>query len=159
MKFVLLLIGVIAMAVSGHSDESKENMKAYPPAGEGVRRFVLHLPPSQEEEEMKVELQVGKMVEVDSANRYFFASGIEEVSIEGWGFPKYVVEQLGPMAGTRVAVDPNAPKVLTFVRQGGEPYLIRYNSRLPVVIYVPADAQVRYRIWKADGEGQAMEQN
>jgi ecotin len=37
--------------------------------------------------------------------------------------------------------------------------LIRYNSRLPVVIYVPADAQVRYRIWKADGEGQAMEQN
>ncbi|MFM8326826.1 MAG: ecotin family protein, partial [Pirellulaceae bacterium] len=155
----LMLIGVIAMAVSGHSDESKENMKAYPPAGEGVRRFVLHLPPSQDEDEMKVELQVGRVVEVDSANRYFFASGIEEVSIEGWGFPKYVVEQLGPMAGTRVAVDPSAPKKPTFVRQGGDPYLIRYNSRLPVVVYVPVDAQVRYRIWKADGEGQAMESN
>lgn len=159
MKFVLLLVGVIAMAVSGLSDESKENMKAYPPAGEGMRRFVLHLPASEEEDELKVELQVGKMVDVDRVNRYFFASRIEEVSIEGWGFPKYVVEQLGPMAGTRVAVDPNAPKEPTFVRQGGDPYLIRYNSRLPVVVYVPADAIVRYRIWKADGAGQAMEQN
>ncbi|MFN9715830.1 MAG: ecotin family protein, partial [Planctomycetota bacterium] len=67
----------------------------------------------------------------------------------GWGFPKYVVKELGPMAGTRVAPDPNAPKAKRFVSLGGEPQLLRSNSRLPVVVYVPADAEVRLRVWKA----------
>ena len=42
------------------------------------------------------------------------------------------------------------PKVDRFITLGGEPKLLRYNSRLPVVVYVPADVEVRYRIWRAD---------
>ena len=49
-----------------------------------------------------------------------------------------------------MAVDPNAPKVERFVALAGEPQLIRYNSRLPVVVYVPDGVEVRYRIWRAD---------
>ncbi len=48
-----------------------------------------------------------------------------------------------------MAVDPNAPKVDRFVTLGGEPTLIRYNSRLPVVVYVPEGVEVRYRLWTA----------
>jgi len=33
------------------------------------------------------------------------------------------------MAGTQMAIDPNAPKLNRFITLGGEPYLIRYNSR------------------------------
>ena len=33
---------------------------------------------------------------------------------------------------------------------GGEPELMRYNSRLPLVIYVPQGVEVRYRIWRGD---------
>jgi ecotin len=36
-----------------------------------------------------------------------------------------------------MAVDPNAPKVDQFIALGGEPYIFGYNSRLPVVVYVP----------------------
>ena len=53
------------------------------------------------------------------------------------------------MAGTLVAVDPNAPKVARFITIGGDPYIIRYNSRLPIVVYVPEGVEVRYRIWTA----------
>ena len=42
------------------------------------------------------------------------------------------------------------PKVDCFITLGGEPRLLRYNSRLPVVVYVPADVEVRYGIWRAD---------
>ncbi len=56
------------------------------------------------------------------------------------------MKELGPIAGTRVAVNPVAPKQNRFVTLGGDPYLIRYNSRLPVVVYVPEGAEVRYRI-------------
>jgi ecotin len=54
------------------------------------------------------------------------------------------------MAGTLMAVDPNAPLVERFISVGGEPQLLRYNSRLPVVVYVPDGVEVRYRIWRAD---------
>jgi ecotin len=56
-----------------------------------------------------------------------------------------------------MAVDPNAPQVDRFVALVGEPYLIRYNSRLPVVVYVPEGAEVRYRIWSAGSETKTME--
>jgi len=129
-----------------------DNMKAFPPAGAGMVRHVLHLPPQADEAGFKVELIVGRTVEIDAGNRYFFGGRIEEETIKGWGFPRFVMSKLGPMAGTLMAVDPNLPKVVRFITLGGEPYLIRYNSRLPVVVYVPEGVEVRYRIWTAGAE-------
>jgi ecotin len=100
----------------------------------------------------------GKTVQVDEGNRYFFGGRIEAETVQGWGFPRYVVPELGPMAGTLMAIDPNEPKVSRFVTLGGEPYLVRYNSRLPIVIYVPEGVEVRYRIWTARAEAKPIEQ-
>lgn len=61
------------------------------------------------------------------------------------------------MAGTQMAIDPNAPKLNRFITLGGEPYLIRYNSRLPVVVYAPEGVEVRYRIWIAEPETKVIE--
>jgi len=61
------------------------------------------------------------------------------------------------MAGTLMAIDPNVPKVERFITLGGDPYLIRYNSRLPVVVYVPEGVDVRYRIWSAESETKPLE--
>ena len=44
-----------------------------------------------------------------------------------------------------------------FVTIGGEPFLLRYNSRLPIVVYVPEGVEVRYRIWSAGAETKVME--
>jgi ecotin len=62
------------------------------------------------------------------------------------------------MAGTLMAVDPNAPRVSRFIRLGGEPYLIRYNSRLHIVVYVSEGVEVRYRIWSASSESKGMKE-
>jgi ecotin len=61
------------------------------------------------------------------------------------------------MAGTLMAVDPKAPKVSRFITLGGEPFLVRYNSRLPIVVYVPKGVEVRYRLWKAEPETKVIE--
>jgi ecotin len=145
LSLLLILWGTCAMA----QQAEQNNMKAYPPASEGMKRFVLYLEPKQQEEDYRIELIVGKTVEVDAQNRYFFAGNLEEITIEGWGFPKYVVKEIGPLAGTRVGVDPNAPKIKRFVPLGGEPKLLRYNSLLPVVVYVPKEAEVKLRVWVA----------
>ena len=137
--------------------QAADNLKAFPPAEEGMVRYVLQLPRQADESAFKVELIVGKTVQVDEQNRYFFGGKIEAETIKGWGFTRYKVSKLGPMAGTRMAVDPNAPKVARFITIGGDPYIIRYNSRLPIVVYVPEGVEVRYRIWTAGPEAKAME--
>jgi ecotin len=90
------------------------------------------------------------VVEVDAGNRYFFGGQLEPETIRGWGYTRYVLRELGPLAGTLMAVDPNAPKVERFITLGGEPSLLRYNSRLPLVVYVPEGVAVRYRLWRAE---------
>ena len=150
--WVLLSMVLLVPAAFG-----ADNMKAFPPAGKGMVRYVLNLEEKSDESAFKVELMVGKTAQVDQRNRHFMAGKIEEEIIKGWGFPRYVVKKVGPMAGTLIAVDPNEPKVERFVTLGGEPYLIRYNSKLTVVLYVPEGVEVRYRIWRAEPEARAIE--
>lgn len=154
----LLATTFLLMMFAMQPSQAADNMKAFPPAAAGMVRHVLQLPAQADEAAFKVELIVGKTVQLEERNKYFFAGKIEAENIQGWGFTLYKVDQLGPMAGTLMAVDPAAPKVARFIRLGGEPYLIRYNSRLPVVVYVPAGTEVRYRIWSASPETKALEQ-
>lgn len=137
--------------------QAADSMKAFPAAGKGMLRHVLQLPAQADEADFKVELLAGRTVDVDPGNRYFFAGKISMETIEGWGFPRYMVSQLGPLAGTRMAIDPDSPKIKRFVSLGGEPCLIRYNSRLPVVVYAPEGVEVRYRVWRAGPETQPID--
>jgi ecotin len=133
-----------------------DNMKAFPPAEAGMTRHVLHLPKHEDEDSLKVELIVGKTVKTDPVNRHFFGGKLEVETIDGWGFDRYILRKLGPMAGTLMAPPPGAPQVDRFVTIGGEPYLVRYNSRLPLVVYVPEGVEVRHRVWRADPEAKAV---
>jgi len=152
-------VTALSFVCAALSVQAADNMKAFSPAEAGMVRHVLQLPKQNDEFAFKVEIIVGKTVLVDEGNRYFFGGKIEEEVIDGWGFPRYNVSKLGPMAGTLMAVDPNAPKISRFVTLGGEPYLIRYNSLLPVVVYAPEGVEVRYRIWSAGPEAKVMEKS
>lgn len=150
---VISMVLACAQAFSAEAvSEAQRNLKAFPPAAEGETRHVLMLPPHDEEDSLRVELRIGKTVRTDAANRYFFAGSLQAVNIEGWGFTRHVLAELGPMAGTLMAVDPDAPKVDRFITLGGEAQLLRYNSRLPLVVYVPKGVEVRHRIWSAGPE-------
>jgi len=131
---------------------TEDPLKPFPPADKGMVRHVLQLAAQVDETLYKVELIIGKVVTVDNVNQYILGGQIEAEVIQGWGYTRYVVKKIGPLMGTLMAVDPNAPKVERFIAIGGEPYLIRYNSRLPVVVYVPEGCEVRYRIWSGAPE-------
>jgi ecotin len=150
----ITVLWILSAVISAHAADI---MKAFPPAEAGMVRYVLQLPKQDDESVFKVELIVGKTVQVDEKNRYFFGGNIEKETINGWGYPRYNVSKIGPMAGTRMAVDPNVPKVTKFITLAGDPYIVRYNSRLPIVVYVPEGVEVRYRIWTTRAEVKAME--
>ena len=152
--FILILLLLLAVPAT----QAADNLKAFAPAEEGMVRHVLQLATQDDESILRVELVVGKAVKLDEQNRYFFGGKIENEVVVGWGFTQYRVKELGIMGGTLMAVDPNAPKVVRFITLGGDPYLIRYNSRLPIVVYVPEGVEVRYRIWTAGGELKTIEE-
>ena len=153
----MTLVAALSFFTAVMLAQATDTMKAFPQAEEGMIRYVLQLPKQHDESVLKVELIVGKTVQVDDVNTYFFGGHIEKETIKGWGYQRYIVKMIGPMGGTLMAVDPNAPKVDRFITLGGEPYFIRYNSRLPIVVYVPKGVEVRYRIWRAGAEVKVME--
>lgn len=140
------------------ADAREQLDQAYPAAGEGMVRYVHFLEPKADESRFRVELIVGKVVETDGVNRYGFGGQVERETVQGWGYTKYVVSQgaFDNMFSTQMGVPPGQPKVNKFVTLGGEPMLVRYNSKLPVVVYVPAGGEVRYRIWEAPVQADAM---
>ena len=152
------LLTLMAILLGTALLSAQDDMQAFPPADEGMTRHVLRLPAEPDETLLKVELILGKAVLTDAANRYFFGGEIAAETIPGWGYTRYVLPRLGPMAGTLMAVDPAAPKAERFIALAGEPYLVRYNSRLPVVVYAPTGVEVRWRVWRADAQPQAMPQ-
>lgn len=118
----------------------------YPEAQEGYKRVVIYLKKKAVEDNFKVELTVGKQVEVDKCNRHFLVGDLKEQTVSGWGYTYFDFKSSGDVAGTKMGC-PTDEKELKFVT--GQSKLINYNSKLPVVVYVPVDMDVEYRIWKA----------
>ena len=153
----LCLLAALALPASSSvqaSDDigaprSADQLTAFPAAGNGQTRHVVFLPPQEDEFAFKVEIIVGKTELVDAHNRFFFGGALEEVEVEGWGYTRYVLKALGPLAGTMMAVSPDQPKVARFIPVGGGGLIVRYNSKLPLVVYVPNGVEVRYRVWTA----------
>ena len=125
------------------------DLKAFPAATAGQTRHVINLPAQSDEDALKVEVIVGKTMKVD-CNRHSFGGRLQERTAEGWGYSYYVMDSLGQAASTMMACPPGSERD-AFVRASGQD-LIRYNSRLPLVVYAPNDAEVRYRIWRAGEE-------
>jgi ecotin len=125
-------------------------LKAFPAAAAGQTRHVITLPAQTDESALKVELILGKTQTVD-CNRQVFGGRLETRTAEGWGYDYYVLPALGNAASTLMGCPPGSERQ-AFVTTQEQP-LIRYNSRLPVVVYAPSDVEVRYRVWRA-GETQ-----
>lgn len=144
----LLLIGLLVHSISVFSSEHPE-LKAFPAPKEGMERFVIVLPHKArgEEDSFRLEIIVGKEMLTDGVNLVRLGNRIEPVLLEGWGYTYYQVVGSSGTISTRMAPPEGAAMVKTFV--AATPLQVPYNSRLPVVVYVPTGYEVRYRIWKA----------
>ena len=153
---VLMVLAAVMITFGAPKTEEHKNLKAFPEATDSTTRFVIELPHKErgEEDAFKVELIVGKTIETDGANRYRLGTTIEAMPLKGWGFTYYEMGGSGAVRSTRMAPQPGTPKVKKFV--GGQPLTIRYNSRIPVVIYVPKGFEVRYRVWEAPAQFESV---
>lgn len=161
MKKITLVLSGVMMAMSATSfaatsDESTEMSKQplekiapYPKADKDMIRQVIYLPQLENEDNFKIELLIGKTLEVD-CNHHMMGGSLVSKTLEGWGYNYLVLEKLSPVASTMMGC-PDNQKTKKFIAANLNDHAIeRYNSKLPIVIYTPKDVEVKYRVWTAD---------
>ncbi len=130
-------------------------LQAFPPAQPGQMRFVIPLPPQADEQAYRVGIRVGRVQQTDGVNQYGLSGELVETVLSGWGYTYYeYTGRLDQGYSTRMAPRPGRPPVQAFVSSPES--VVRYNSRMPLVIYAPAGAEVRYRIYAAGPEQSAQ---
>jgi ecotin len=141
-------VALAALGVNACAGESNDTLKPYPEAQPGFVRMVFELPQVANESNRKLEILVGKTMMVD-CNRHGFSGDLEQEVAEGWGYTYFVLANVQGPVSTMMACPPGEDKTEAFVTVRGAGYLQPYNSKLPVVTYVPEGFSVSYRIWEA----------
>ncbi len=151
MKKITFIISMICIAilstgsVLAQNKSTNKEIEMFPAAKEGFKQVYIKVPSKKNESNLKVEVFVGKTIMAD-CNRHFMGGSINEANLDGWGYTYYEVESDGNVASTRMAC-PDNKQTKQFVHM--ESLMLRYNSKLPIVIYVPEGLEVNYRIWSA----------
>ncbi|NLZ96032.1 MAG: hypothetical protein GX921_09455 [Bacteroidales bacterium] len=150
---------VIAACTNTKNKESAEtvykvNGDAVYPSIEGVIPHAVAVTDKGDEEtNLKVQLKVGKIMEVD-CNHHSLEGDFKEETLEGYGYEYYIFETNGNVASTMMAC-PDNTKTEKFI--SGKDHFISYNSKLATPVYAPEGYEVRYTTWEIDNEHMATQ--
>ncbi|OTA17410.1 ecotin [Xenorhabdus beddingii] len=149
-KYLFPLVALMA-STSVFADKKLEDVAPYPAASKGMVRSVIELPQQEHENNYMVELMIGKDLKVD-CNHHLFGGNLATKTLEGWGYDYYELDKVTGPISTKMGC-PTEEKTVRFVQvQLGKDALVRYNSKLPIVVYTPKTMTVKYRIWQASDE-------
>lgn len=145
---VLFAMGILtsfAGIVNAQSKQDADKMlEPFLKAADGMVRHVIQLSKKSDESMYKVEIIPGKVMSVD-CNQHSLMGNLEEKNLDGWGYNYYEFTSNGQTRSTMMAC--NKPNENRFVT--AQTALVRYNSKLPIVVYAPQGYEIKYRIWKA----------
>jgi ecotin len=143
---VILIVSKFSFAQEGNYEPL--DLEMFPKAETGFKQVYIQVPIIENEENYKIELHIGKEALVD-CNQHVLIGEVTEQTLEGWGYTYFKVNTDGSMASTKMAcLDSKMER--KFIKIA--PQLLRYNSRMPMVVYVPEGISVKYKIFKATAD-------
>lgn len=150
MMFMMLIALIASTTVSkAQMVIDKIDLSIFPAPEKGYKKMVIEVPYSENDRNKKIEFAVGKWMEVDGCNAFHLSGSLEKKDLQGWGYDYYVFKTDGQVAGTMMACPDKAKRNL-FV--SAQPETVRYNGRMPIVIYVPEGYEAQFKIYSTDGD-------
>lgn len=141
-----MLIGMGCLTIA---QTYKVDLSPFPKAERGMKQVVIEVPHSKEDANKKLEIFVGKEMQVDTCNKTFLGGDFKAAELTGCGYNYLTFETKGA-AGSTLMACPNPQKVTKFVKSQG--YLTDYNGRMPVVLYIPEGYEAKFKIYTAKKE-------
>ena len=129
------------------------SLKPFPKPHAGDKRLVIRLPAHANENALLVRVTPGKLSQVD-CNNQAYAGTLETKTLQGWGYNFYVLRTKGEAVSTMMACPPNSSRT-AFVPVAGAEQTLSYNSRMPLIYYVPKDFNVQYEVFAPQQRGTA----
>lgn len=151
-RITAILTSLLCLLNASAQATPHPELKAFPIAESGMQRWVINLPEKANEDDWKVELSAGTTLNTDGVNHVWLINSLEQQDLTGWGYTYYRIQGPAQAASTLMAAIPGRPETPHWVAT--QPIQIRYNSRLPIVVYAPTEFQVRYRLWSNAGDWQ-----
>jgi len=140
----LFLIAVSLLPLSA-AETNKRSYSMFPAPEAGEQRYIIEVPKQTDEADYRLQLFIGKEQMAD-CNQHVLSGKMERRELKGWGYHYYVVRDLNNGIHTMMICRKPAERRFVAMQSG----LLRYNSRIGTVVYVPKGYTVRYRIWKAE---------
>ena len=125
-----------------------EALKMFPEAKKGFVRKVIALEKMENENNYKIEFYTGKDFMVD-CNYHRLSGELEKQSLKGYGYHYYEFSGSADLFSTRRAC-PDTSLVEKFI--SSTPVIVPYNRSVPLVVYIPADMDLRFNIWTKGGK-------
>ena len=129
------------------------SIKPFPKPHAGDKRLVIRLPARANENALLVRVTSGKLGRVDCNNQAYTGT-LETKTLQGWGYNFYVLRTKGEAMSTLMACPPNSART-AFVPVAGAEQTLSYNSRMPLIYYVPKDFNVQYEVFAPQQQGTA----
>ena len=137
------------------------NLTGYPEPAPGLKRWVIQpsglLPKSEDPLisahplDWRIQLIVGQTVRLDCNTKRLSGTGMTMRMLPK-ASGKALFEVKGPVAviSTKMACPDDQPTRTSFLSLGKQPYLVPYNASWPIVVDLPENVQLRWRVWKAE---------
>ena len=147
----LVISGLLLFITPVFAAAPPPDMKPFPPAEKGYKRMVIHLQSLAHEDGNKLEIVIGKTLKID-CNRHWYIGHLSESTVRGWEATYFSLNLVTGPTSTLFACPAKQQEQDAFVPVQLDQSLFSYNSKSPVVVYVPNEFEVRYRIWTVKEE-------
>lgn len=137
------------------------DLSGYPAPAPGLKRWVIQpsglLPKSSDPRisanpiDWRIQLIVGREVMLDCNLQRLSGPGLTMRRLPR-ASGRALFEVKGPVTvvSTRKACPPDQKPEPSFLSLGKQPYLVPYNASWPIVVDLPANLDLRWRLWKAE---------
>lgn len=147
-KNIFLVLGVLALSISAHANKGVNDLNVYPPVKKDQNRNVIVLEPKENEEDYRV-LITASIDGMQDCNTKSRSAKYTEKVVEGMQYPYYEVGKIGDVVTTLMGCSEMPQMGEIPINLSGNT-ILRYNSKLPIVVYASNGIKINSKIFKLE---------